>query len=47
GKVGRHLVRHLTDDGARVVVTDVNAGALLRASEEPRGCHDRRLRRLR
>ncbi|MBF4768663.1 Glu/Leu/Phe/Val dehydrogenase [Nocardioides agariphilus] len=34
GKVGRHLVRHLTDDGARVVVTDVNAEALLRVSEE-------------
>ena len=28
GKVGRHLVRHLLDDGARVVVTDVNAGAV-------------------
>ena len=25
GKVGRHLVRHLVEDGARVVVTDVHA----------------------
>jgi valine dehydrogenase (NAD+) len=28
GKVGRHLVRHLLDDGARVVVTDVHAPAV-------------------
>jgi valine dehydrogenase (NAD+) len=28
GKVGRHLVKHLVDDGARVVVTDVNSGAV-------------------
>ncbi|HET7386506.1 MAG TPA: amino acid dehydrogenase [Nocardioidaceae bacterium] len=28
GKVGRHLVRHLVEDGARVVVTDVNAAAV-------------------
>src|SRR4051794_33107974 len=28
GKVGHHLVRHLVDDGARVVVTDVNAAAV-------------------
>ncbi|HEX3932349.1 MAG TPA: Glu/Leu/Phe/Val dehydrogenase dimerization domain-containing protein [Nocardioides sp.] len=27
GKVGHHLVRHLVDDGARVVVTDVNPAA--------------------
>jgi valine dehydrogenase (NAD+) len=34
GKVGRHLVRHLTEDGATVVVTDVNADAVLRVREE-------------
>src|SRR6476659_8764033 len=28
GKVGRHLVRHLVEDGARVVVTDVNPEAV-------------------
>jgi valine dehydrogenase (NAD+) len=28
GKVGRHLVRHLLDDGASVVVTDVNPEAV-------------------
>jgi valine dehydrogenase (NAD+) len=28
GKVGRHLVGHLLEDGARVVVTDVNADAV-------------------
>ncbi|CAN5382988.1 Glu/Leu/Phe/Val dehydrogenase dimerization domain-containing protein [soil metagenome] len=28
GKVGRHLVRHLVEDGARVSVTDVDAGAV-------------------
>lgn len=28
GKVGRHLVAHLIADGARVVVTDVDAGAV-------------------
>jgi valine dehydrogenase (NAD+) len=28
GKVGHHLVRHLVDDGARVVVTDVNQAAV-------------------
>jgi valine dehydrogenase (NAD+) len=27
GKVGHHLVKHLVDDGARVVVTDVNSEA--------------------
>jgi valine dehydrogenase (NAD+) len=27
GKVGHHLVKHLVDDGARVVVTDVNQAA--------------------
>ena len=34
GKVGRHLVEHLTQDGAEVVVTDVNAEAVLRVREE-------------
>jgi valine dehydrogenase (NAD+) len=34
GKVGRHLVRHLTEDGAEVVVTDVSAEAVLRVREE-------------
>jgi valine dehydrogenase (NAD+) len=34
GKVGRHLVRHLIEDGAEVVVTDVNAEAVLRVREE-------------
>lgn len=28
GKVGRHLVRHLVEDGATVVVTDVDAAAV-------------------
>ena len=28
GKVGRHLVGHLVEDGARVVVTDVSPGAV-------------------
>ena len=28
GKVGHHLVRHLVDDGAQVVVTDVNPAAV-------------------
>jgi valine dehydrogenase (NAD+) len=28
GKVGRHLVRHLVEDGARVVVTDVDPAAV-------------------
>lgn len=28
GKVGRHLVEHLTSDGAHVVVTDVNQAAI-------------------
>jgi valine dehydrogenase (NAD+) len=28
GKVGRHLVKHLVGDGARVVVTDVNPAAV-------------------
>ena len=28
GKVGHHLVKHLVDDGARVVVTDVNPPAV-------------------
>jgi valine dehydrogenase (NAD+) len=34
GKVGHHLVTHLLEDGARVVVTDVNAAALDRVREE-------------
>jgi valine dehydrogenase (NAD+) len=37
GKVGRHLVRHLTDDGANVVVTDVDADAVLRVRDEHPG----------
>jgi len=32
GKVGTHLVRHLVDAGARVVVTDVDATAVRRVS---------------
>ena len=34
GKVGRHLVRHLVEAGARVVVYDVSAGAVARVREE-------------
>ncbi|GAA4756696.1 Glu/Leu/Phe/Val dehydrogenase dimerization domain-containing protein [Nocardioides endophyticus] len=34
GKVGRHLVRHLVEDGAAVVVTDVYAPALERIRDE-------------
>jgi valine dehydrogenase (NAD+) len=34
GKVGRHLVRHLIEDGATVVVTDVSAAAVERVREE-------------
>jgi valine dehydrogenase (NAD+) len=34
GKVGRHLVTHLLEDGASVVVTDVNTAALDRIREE-------------
>ncbi|GAA1915123.1 Glu/Leu/Phe/Val dehydrogenase dimerization domain-containing protein [Nocardioides lentus] len=34
GKVGRHLARHLLDDGARVVVTDVHAPAVAALVEE-------------
>ncbi len=34
GKVGRHLVRHLVEDGARVVVTDVDAAAVAALSAE-------------
>jgi valine dehydrogenase (NAD+) len=33
GKVGRHLVGHLLEDGARVVVTDVRADSVARISE--------------
>ena len=34
GKVGRHLVRHLLEDGARVVVTDVSEDAVSRLRAE-------------
>lgn len=34
GKVGRHLARHLVEDGARVVVTDVHAPAVAALREE-------------
>ncbi|MBA2465376.1 MAG: Glu/Leu/Phe/Val dehydrogenase [Nocardioidaceae bacterium] len=34
GKVGRHLVRHLVEDGASVVITDVSAAALDRVRSE-------------
>lgn len=34
GKVGRHLVRHLVEDGATVVVTDVHAPSLDRVRDE-------------
>jgi valine dehydrogenase (NAD+) len=34
GKVGRHLVTHLVDDGAQVVVTDVDPEAVLRIQAE-------------
>jgi valine dehydrogenase (NAD+) len=34
GKVGHHLVRHLLDDGASVVVTDVSEAALARVRDE-------------
>jgi valine dehydrogenase (NAD+) len=34
GKVGRHLVRHLIEDGATVVVTDVSEAAVERVREE-------------
>jgi len=33
GKVGRHLVGHLLEDGAQVVVTDVSPEAVLRVTE--------------
>jgi valine dehydrogenase (NAD+) len=33
GKVGHHLVTHLVEDGAHVVVSDVNAAATQRVSE--------------
>ncbi|MFY0409186.1 Glu/Leu/Phe/Val family dehydrogenase [Solicola sp. PLA-1-18] len=33
GKVGRHLVRHLVEDGASVVVTDVDAAAVASLQE--------------
>ncbi len=34
GKVGHHLVRHLVEDGADVVVTDVNPDAVARVQAE-------------
>jgi valine dehydrogenase (NAD+) len=34
GKVGRHLVRHLIEDGAGVVVTDVHAPSVERVRDE-------------
>jgi valine dehydrogenase (NAD+) len=34
GKVGHHLVRHLVEDGASVVVTDVDAGSVERVRAE-------------
>ncbi|MBZ5738365.1 Glu/Leu/Phe/Val family dehydrogenase [Nocardioides mangrovi] len=34
GKVGHHLVRHLVEDGAQVVVTDVHAPSLERVRDE-------------
>jgi valine dehydrogenase (NAD+) len=34
GKVGRHLVRHLVEDGATVVVTDVNDAAVAAVQAE-------------
>ena len=34
GKVGSHLVRHLVEDGASVVVTDVNPEAVARVRDE-------------
>jgi valine dehydrogenase (NAD+) len=34
GKVGHHLVRHLLDDGASVVVSDVNTAAVERVRDE-------------
>ncbi|MGZ4745217.1 MAG: Glu/Leu/Phe/Val dehydrogenase dimerization domain-containing protein [Oryzihumus sp.] len=34
GKVGHHLVRHLVEDGADVVVTDVSADAIARVQAE-------------
>src|SRR5688572_4114982 len=37
GKVGRHLVRHLIEDGASVVVTDVNDAAVDRIRDEYAG----------
>src|SRR3954469_13034184 len=39
GKVGRHLVRHLLEDGARVVVTDVNPEAVASVRAEHPDVH--------
>ena len=37
GKVGHHLVTHLVEDGAEVVVTDVNPNAVARVRDEHAG----------
>jgi valine dehydrogenase (NAD+) len=37
GKVGRHLVRHLLDDGATVTVTDVNDAAVVAVRQQSPG----------
>lgn len=34
GKVGYHLCKHLADEGARLIVTDINAEAVARAAAE-------------
>ena len=45
GKVGHHLVKHLVDDGARVVVTDVNPAAVEAMVARVRRHRGRRRRR--
>lgn len=40
GKVGRHLVTHLADDGAEVVVTDVSAEAVARIRAQHPGVRE-------
>jgi valine dehydrogenase (NAD+) len=37
GKVGHHLVNHLIEDGATVVITDVNGAAIARVQEQHPG----------
>jgi valine dehydrogenase (NAD+) len=37
GKVGHHLVNHLVEDGATVVITDVNGAAISRVQEQHAG----------